>query len=87
MGRKPKETVVGVLTKKYTDPKDFFLDLMNDATIDLQHRISAGRNLMPYYHTQEKVQKYKGKKEMEQENAVYVQSKFSTFQAPPGTKK
>lgn len=87
MGRKPKEPIVGVVNDRYDDSKEFLLAVMNDSMIDLSARIMAAKSLLPYQHKQEKVQNYRGKKEIEQEQAVYVQSKFSTFQAPPGAKK
>ena len=87
MGRKPKAPLVGVVTDTFEDPLDFLRAAMNHQELDFPLRIAAAKALAPFLHKIEKVQNYKGKKEVEQEQAVYVQSKFSTFQAPPGTKK
>lgn len=87
MGRKPKEPITGVVTDYFEDPLDFLRAAMNHQELDFPLRIAAAKSLAPFIHKIEKVQNYKGKREVEQEQAVYVQSKFSTFQAPNMVKK
>lgn len=87
MGRKPREPVLVNGMKYHDDSMDFLLEAMNNPEVDFKDRLTAANHLLKIQHPVQRIQAYKGKKEVEQEQAVYVQSKFSTFQAPPGTKK
>ena len=51
-------------TKRYTDPRDFLLDVMNDTLTDMKHRVNAAKTLMPFVHARkEEVGKKEGREQ------------------------
>lgn len=51
-------------TKRYTDPRDFLSDVMNDTLTDMKHRVNAAKTLMPFFHARkEEVGKKEGREQ------------------------
>lgn len=68
--------------RKYTDPKEFLRDLMNNEGVPMLMRKDAAKDLMPYIHARVGE---KGKKESEKDEAGKIansKSKFATQRAP-----
>lgn len=59
------------LSKMYSDPKDFLLAVMNDASEELKIRVEAAKVVMPYLHG--KIGE-SGKKQNKQDAAVNSQN-------------
>lgn len=69
------------LTGMFSDPKQFLLAVMNDATEDAKVRVDAAKTLIPYFHG--KVAEA-GKKQGRKDAAGKVaQGKFSAGEPPP----
>lgn len=54
-------------TKKYSDPRDFLFDVMNDTLCEMKHRVNAAKTLMPFFHARKDDV---GKKEERQQYAL-----------------
>ena len=54
-------------TKRYTDPRDFLFDVMNDTLAEMKHRVNAAKTLMPFHHARKDDV---GKKEGRQQYAL-----------------
>lgn len=65
--------------RKYTDPKDYLLDDMNDPNLDRKDRRDAAKALMPFLHPR----KGEGGKKEEKENAAKTASKGKFGASPP----
>lgn len=67
------------LSKMYSDPKDFLMALMNDASEDVKLRLDAAKAVLPLFHQK---QGETGKKEQKNQEAKKAAGVFSPS-APP----